>query len=63
MRLRTSLTPSATPITCANSRRTFEGAHVFVTLRSIVSTARKHGLNILNALTAEPHKLLDAFAA
>ena len=43
--------------------RTFEGAHVFVRMRSIVSTARKHGLNILKALTANPSQLLLAIAA
>jgi transposase len=43
--------------------RTFQGAHVFVRLRSIVSTARKQGLNILQALTANPTHLLAAIAA
>jgi transposase len=43
--------------------RTFEGAGVFVRLRSIVSTARKQGLNILHALTANPSQLLAALAA
>ena len=42
--------------------RTFQGAHVFVRLRSIVSTARKHGLNILHALTANPSQLRRAIA-
>ena len=43
--------------------RTFEGAGVFVRLRSIVSTARKQGLNILQALTENPASLLLALAA
>jgi transposase len=38
--------------------RTFNGADLFVRLRSIVSTARKHALNILQSLTADPNKLL-----
>ena len=43
--------------------RTFEGAKIFVCLRSIVSTARKQGLNILRAFTENPAKLLAAIAA
>jgi len=43
--------------------RTFEGAEIFVRLRSIVSTARKQGLNILHALTQTPSALLAAIAA
>lgn len=42
--------------------RTFEGARVFVRLRSIVSTARKQGLNILKALTENPATLLATLA-
>ncbi len=38
--------------------RTFHGAAVFATIRSVVSTARKHGANILDALTAQPSELI-----
>ena len=34
--------------------RTFKGAADFAALRSVVATARKHALNILQALTAQP---------
>ena len=47
----------------SGSFRTFEGARVFVRLRSIVSTARKQGCNILHALTSTPANLLQAIAA
>jgi transposase len=47
----------------SGSFRTFEGARVFVRLRSIVSTARKQGCNILRALTSTHANLLQAFAA
>ena len=47
----------------SGSFRTFEGARVFVRLRSIVSTARKQGCNILQALTSTPANLLQAIAA
>lgn len=40
--------------------RTEDGANTFATLRSIISTARKHGLNILKALTTPPEDLLIA---
>jgi len=46
----------------SGSFRTFEGARVFVRLRSIVSTARKQGCNILQALTSTPANL-QAIAA
>ena len=42
--------------------RTFDGADVFVRLRSIVSTARKQRLNILQTLTKNPATLLAAIA-
>jgi hypothetical protein len=38
----------------SRSFRTLEGAQVFARLRSIVSTARKHGRNILQTLAARP---------
>ena len=47
----------------SGSFRTFEGAGVFVRLRSIVSTARKQGCNILRALTSTSPNLLQAIAA
>ena len=47
----------------SGSFRTFEGAGVFVRLRSVVSTARKQGCNILRALTENPANLLAAIAA
>ncbi len=40
--------------------RTEEGANTFADLRSAISTARKHGLNILKALTAPPEDLVNA---
>ena len=38
----------------SGSFRTLEGAQIFAILRSVVSTARKRGLNILQILTANP---------
>lgn len=46
----------------SGSFRAFEGAGVFVRLRSIVSTARKQGCNILKVLTSTPASLLIALA-
>jgi transposase len=43
--------------------RTFEGASRFASLRSVVSTARKRGWNILHALVSQPHALIQALAA
>ena len=43
--------------------RTFEGATIFATLRSVVSTARKHGANILQTLAAPPNQILSALFA
>jgi hypothetical protein len=43
--------------------RTFEGAVVFVRLRSVVSTSREQRRNILEALTENPAKLPAALAA
>jgi len=40
--------------------RTLEGAFEFARLRSIISSARKHGLNILQTLAAPPMKILNA---
>src|SRR5271169_3434099 len=42
--------------------RTLEGAQIFARLRSVVSTARKHGLNILQILTATQDQLTLALA-
>ena len=38
--------------------RTLEGAQVFAGLRSVISTARKHGLNILETLTLSPSQII-----
>jgi transposase len=43
--------------------RSFDGADVFLRLRSIVSTARKQRLDILQILTQKPATLLPAIAA
>ena len=43
--------------------RTFEGASRFASLRSVVSTARKRGWNILQALVSQPHDLIRQLAA
>jgi transposase len=43
--------------------RTFAGASAFATLRSVVSTARKRGWNILKTLTAEPQTIIQTLAA
>jgi len=43
--------------------RTLEGARIFVTLRSVVSTARKQGCNILHVLTAASDQVMRAIAA
>jgi len=40
--------------------RTFQGATIFANIRSVVSTARKHQLNILSALTMAPSDLVGA---
>jgi transposase len=42
--------------------RTFAGACRFATLRSVVSTARKQGWNILQALVARPQTLIQALS-
>ena len=47
----------------SGSFRTLEGAQTFARLRSVVSTARKHGCNILQTLTATPAQIIQAFAA
>jgi transposase len=39
--------------------RTWGGAQTFATLRSVISTARKRGMNILSALTAAPASLIQ----
>ena len=43
--------------------RTIAGAEIFATLRSIISTARKHGINILRALAMPPDNLVKLLAA
>jgi transposase len=47
----------------SGSFRTLEGAQIFATLRSIVSTARKNGCNILRTLATPPDQIMLAFAA
>jgi transposase len=47
----------------SGSFRTLAGAFRFATLRSVVSTARKHGWNILQALVAQPQTLIHALSA
>ncbi len=40
------------------SFRTIEGARVFADIRSVISTARKHGLNILEIITVPPAQII-----
>ncbi|MGH6840351.1 MAG: IS66 family transposase [Methylocella sp.] len=44
----------------SGSFRTLEGAQIFARLRSVVSTARKHGCNSLQILTAAPDQIMTA---
>jgi transposase len=43
--------------------RTLEGAQIFARLRSVVSTARKQGFNILQILSARPDAIMRSLAA
>lgn len=43
--------------------RTAEGAKTFATLRSVISTARKQGWNILKTLMDNPISLVTALSA
>lgn len=43
--------------------RTLAGAQIFASLRSVISTARKHGRNILQTLIESPDQIIQAFAA
>ncbi|WP_420806486.1 IS66 family transposase [Octadecabacter arcticus] len=38
--------------------RTLEGAQVFADIRSVISTVRKHGGNILETLTLSPQQII-----
>jgi transposase len=38
--------------------RTFEGAQVFADIRSVISTVRKHGANILETLALSPQQII-----
>jgi transposase len=38
--------------------RTLEGAQAFADIRSVISTARKHRLNILQILTLSPSQII-----
>ena len=49
-----------TGLICSVSFRTLLGAIEFARLRSIISSARKQGLNILQTLAAAPANLLLA---
>jgi transposase len=43
--------------------RTVLGAEIFAAMRSVISTARKHGVNILRALTMPPNELVELLSA
>ena len=43
--------------------RTLAGAEIFATMRSVISTARKHGINILQALTMPTGALVALLSA
>ena len=43
--------------------RTLAGAETFATMRSVISTIRKHGINILRALTMPTGDLVDLLSA
>ena len=43
--------------------RTMAGTRIFARIRSVISTARKQGWNILQTLTANPADLMQALAA
>lgn len=43
--------------------RTLAGAQIFATMRSVISTIRKHGINILRALTMPTGDLVDLLSA
>jgi transposase len=47
----------------SGSFRTLEGAQIFARLRSVVSTARKQGFNILQILSATPDEVMRSLAA
>ena len=47
----------------SGSFRTLEGAQIFASLRSVVSTARKQGCNILQILAAAPSQIMLALTA
>jgi transposase len=42
----------------SGSFRTFDGAKTFADIRSVISTARKHRLNILQTLTQTPNQII-----
>jgi hypothetical protein len=43
--------------------RTLGGAEIFAAIRSVISTARKHGSNILRALTIPTGELINLLSA
>ncbi len=42
---------------------TMAGTEIFATMRSVISTTRKHGINILRALTMPTGNLVDLLSA
>ena len=42
----------------SGSFRTFDGAQTFADIRSVISTARKHRLNILDTLARTPNAII-----
>jgi transposase len=47
----------------SGSFRTVDGAQIFARLRSVVSTARRQGCNILQTIAASPSQIMLALTA